>query len=121
MLAHVQERSERRSVRTTRAYTARSAKNVWRHEALALALAGQGDTLLISGTRSAEKPHRVAGVGDRPMTFIVRIIVDEGGAISGVVEQVRTGGKEPIHATEDISRVIAVMVAGERGGRTDVK
>ena len=55
------------------------------------------------------------------MTFIVRIVVDEGGAISGVVEQVRTGRKEPIHATEDISRVIAVMVAGERGGRTDVK
>jgi hypothetical protein len=50
------------------------------------------------------------------MTFIVRVFVDEGGAIRGVVEQVRTGRKEPIHAIEDISRVIAVMVAGERAG-----
>jgi hypothetical protein len=50
------------------------------------------------------------------MTFIVRVFVDEGGAISGVVEQVRTGRKEPIYAIQDISRVIAVMVAGERAG-----
>jgi hypothetical protein len=28
------------------------------------------------------------------MTFIVRIFVDEGGAISGVVEQVTSGRKE---------------------------
>jgi hypothetical protein len=46
------------------------------------------------------------------MSFIVRIFVDEGGAISGVVEQVRTGRKEPVRAVEDISRLIAVMVAG---------
>jgi hypothetical protein len=46
------------------------------------------------------------------MTFIVRIFVDEGGDIRGVVEQVRTGRKEPILAVEDIGRVIAVMVAG---------
>ena len=48
------------------------------------------------------------------MTFIVRIIVDEGGAISGVVEQVRTGRKEPVRAIEDISRIVAVLVAAER-------
>ena len=48
------------------------------------------------------------------MTFIVRIFVNEGGAIRGVVEQVRTGRKESIDAIEDISRVIAVMVAAER-------
>jgi hypothetical protein len=48
------------------------------------------------------------------MTFIVRIVVDEGGAVRGVVEQVRTGRKEPIHAVADVSRVIAVMVAAER-------
>jgi hypothetical protein len=49
------------------------------------------------------------------MTFIVRFFVDEGGgAIRGAVEQVRTGRKEPIHALEDISRVIAVMVAAEQ-------
>jgi hypothetical protein len=48
------------------------------------------------------------------MTFIVRIFVDEGGAISGVVEQVRTGRKESVHAIEDIGRAIAVMVAAEQ-------
>jgi hypothetical protein len=31
-----------------------------------------------------------------------------------VVEQVRTSRDEPIHAIEDVSRVIAVMAAGER-------
>jgi hypothetical protein len=30
------------------------------------------------------------------------------------VEQVRTGRKEPIHGIDDISRVIAAMVAGEK-------
>jgi hypothetical protein len=60
---------------------------------------------------SAAKPHRVAGVASKSMTFIVRIFVDEGGAISGVVEQVRTGRKEPIHAIEDVSCVIAAMAA----------
>ena len=51
------------------------------------------------------------------MTFIVRIFVTEGEAISGVVEQVRTGRKEPIRAVEDISRIIAVMVAAEKPRR----
>jgi acyl-CoA reductase-like NAD-dependent aldehyde dehydrogenase len=48
------------------------------------------------------------------MTFIVRIFVDEGGAISGVVEQVTSGRKESVHAIADVSRVIAVMVTGEK-------
>jgi hypothetical protein len=48
------------------------------------------------------------------MTFIVRIFVDEEGRVSGVVERVRTGWREPIHAVEDIGRVIAVMVSGEK-------
>jgi hypothetical protein len=56
----------------------------------------------------------VAGVADGLMTFIVRIFVAEGGAISGVVEQVRTGRKEPVRAIEDISRIVAVLVAAER-------
>jgi hypothetical protein len=56
----------------------------------------------------------VTGVTSALMTFIVRIFVDEGGAVRGVVERVRTGRKEPIHAAADVSRVIAVMVAAER-------
>jgi hypothetical protein len=63
---------------------------------------------------STAKPRRVPGVAGKPMTFIVRIFVDEGGAISGVVEQVRTGRKESVHAIEDIRRAIAVMVAAEQ-------
>ena len=50
------------------------------------------------------------------VVVIVRIFVDERGDIRGVVEQVRTGRKEPIHAVADVSRVIAVMVAAERPG-----
>jgi DNA polymerase II small subunit/DNA polymerase delta subunit B len=48
------------------------------------------------------------------MTFIVRIFVREDGAITGVVQQVRTGRKEPVRAIEDITRVIAVVVSGEK-------
>jgi len=65
---------------------------------------------------SAAKAPRVPGVAAKLMTFIVRIFVDEGGAISGVVEQVRTGRKESVHAIEDISCVVALMVAAERAG-----
>ena len=56
----------------------------------------------------------MAGVAGGLMTFIVRIFVAEGGVISGVVEQVRTGRKEPVRAIEDISRIVAVLVAAER-------
>jgi hypothetical protein len=63
---------------------------------------------------SAAKAPRVPGVAAKLMTFIVRIFVDEGSAISGVVEQVRTGRKESGHAIEDIRRAIAVMVAAEQ-------
>jgi hypothetical protein len=48
-----------------------------------------------------------------PSTFIVRILPDEAGGVTGVVEQVRTGRKERIQSVADISRVIAAMVAGE--------
>lgn len=44
----------------------------------------------------------------------MRIAPDEKGGIRGVVQQVRTGRKEPIHGIEDIGRVIAVMVSGEQ-------
>jgi hypothetical protein len=64
----------------------------------------------------------LAGVGNRPMTFIVRVFVDEGGgAISGVVEQVRTGRKEPIYAIEDISPCHHGDGRGRTGGRGAVK
>jgi hypothetical protein len=58
------------------------------------------------------------------MTFIVRVFVDEGGAISGVVEQVRTGqnrpeGAHPRHRGHQPCH--RVMVAAERAGGGAVK
>ena len=76
MLTRVQERSERRSGGATRVYTARPGKNVGRHEALVLALAGHGDTILISGTcheRVTVAVDRIALDGQRSA------VIDGGG------------------------------------------
>jgi hypothetical protein len=53
----------------------------------------------------------------RPVTFIIRVRLEEGGSISGMVEQVRTGRKEPVRAIEDVGRIIATIVAAERRAR----
>ena len=54
--------------------------------------------------------------GDKIRTFVVRIARTSTGGVRGVVEQVRTGRKEPIQTVEDISRVIAAIVLGEKEG-----
>lgn len=50
-----------------------------------------------------------AAAPPRRTTFVVRLA--DGGR--GVVEQVRTGRKEPVHGIEDIARAMAAMVFGE--------
>ena len=48
---------------------------------------------------------------DGPITFIVRVSIDEEGDVSAVVERVRTGQKERVHSVDDIGRIIAMMIA----------
>ena len=48
---------------------------------------------------------------DGPITFIVRISIDEEGDVTAVVERVRTGQKERVHRVDNIGRVIARMIA----------
>lgn len=45
-----------------------------------------------------------------PMTFVIRLSVDETGRVTSVVERVRTGEKERVYGFEAISSVIARMV-----------
>ena len=52
-----------------------------------------------------------------PITFIVRISIDEEGDVTAVVERVRTGQKERVHRVEDIGRVIAMMIAARGEAR----
>ena len=54
---------------------------------------------------------------DGPMTFIVRVSIDEEGDVTAVVERVRTGQKERVHSVDNIGRVIAMMIAA-RGDET---
>ena len=51
---------------------------------------------------------------DGPISFIVRISVDEAGAVGGVVERVRTGQKEQVHSVDEIGHVIASMIAEQK-------
>jgi hypothetical protein len=62
--------------------------------------------------RTPGRPARTNG----PMTFIVRIAVEEGGGVVGVVERVRTGQKEQVHSVDEIGRVIASMIAERKAG-----
>jgi hypothetical protein len=44
-----------------------------------------------------------------PITFVVRVLADEGGGVRAVVELVRTGEKHRVDALEAVSSVIAAM------------
>lgn len=49
-------------------------------------------------------------------TLIVRIVQDDAGRLSGVVERVRTGEKVRFHGLETLSRAVAALLAIGTGG-----
>ena len=50
----------------------------------------------------------------RRASFVVRVVQDRRGQVSGVIEQAATGAKEPFTDMGAIGRVIAAMLQGER-------
>jgi len=53
-------------------------------------------------------------------TFIVRLVRDAAGAVTGTVERVRTGRKERADGYADVAALLARMVAAEtRGASVD--
>jgi hypothetical protein len=48
-----------------------------------------------------------------PLTFIVRLRLDDGGAVSGVVERARSGEKQRFHGVAALAEVIAGMAQRE--------
>jgi hypothetical protein len=49
----------------------------------------------------------------QPQTFIVRLTLGDGGALSGVVERVRTGEKQRFHDLAALPELIAGMADRE--------
>jgi len=49
----------------------------------------------------------------RRVTFVVRVVQEDGGRVRAIVERVRTGEKAHASTTEDIGRVIAAMLTQE--------
>jgi hypothetical protein len=49
----------------------------------------------------------------QPLTFIVRLTAGDGGALSGVVERVRSGEKQRFQSGAALAEVIAEMVERE--------
>jgi len=58
--------------------------------------------------------------GPRRSSFVVRIDRDDEGKVSGVIERVRTGEKEPFRGLEAIGGVIARMVEADTGRSPDL-
>ena len=52
--------------------------------------------------------------GFRYVTFVVRVVRDTAGQLTGIVERVRTGEKARFETTEGVGRLIARMVEGDR-------
>ena len=52
-------------------------------------------------------------------SFVVRTLEDERGEISGVIERVATGAKEPFTGLDAISRVVERMLRREREQTTE--
>jgi hypothetical protein len=48
--------------------------------------------------------------------FIVRLVRDPTGRVTGVVERVRTGEKERVAAVEEIGQILAAMLGREEAG-----
>lgn len=48
----------------------------------------------------------------RRASFVVRVVENQVGQVSGIVEQVATGAKEPFTDLEGIGRVIGTMLHG---------
>jgi hypothetical protein len=49
----------------------------------------------------------------QPLTFIVRLTLDDGGVLSGVVERVRSGEKQRFHGVAALGELIAAMAERE--------
>ena len=49
------------------------------------------------------------------VSFVVRLVQDRRGEISGVIERVATGAKEPFSGVEAIGQVMRKMLPGEQG------
>jgi hypothetical protein len=54
------------------------------------------------------------------ISFIVRVVFDSQGNVSGVIERVSTGAKEAFHGVEAIGAVIARMLQSDRTGTRTV-
>jgi hypothetical protein len=48
-----------------------------------------------------------------PLTFVVRLTLGDGGALSGVVERVRNGEKQRFDGVQALAEVIAAMAERE--------
>ena len=59
---------------------------------------------------SESVPTLVPGTNG-PITFIVRVSINQQGDVTAVVQRVRTGQKEPVHSVDGIGRAIATMIA----------
>ena len=59
----------------------------------------------------------------RRASFVVRVVVDRRGRVSGIVELVATGAKEAFTGVEAIGRVITLMLPGatSKGGHDNGK
>lgn len=57
-------------------------------------------------------PHRMEAPS-QPLTFIVRLTLGDGGALSGVVERVRSGEKQRFHGVAALAELIAAMAERE--------
>lgn len=55
------------------------------------------------------------GAATEYVSFVVRLIRNDAGAVSGVVERVKTGEKERFDGVDGVCRVIARMIGDECG------
>jgi hypothetical protein len=51
-------------------------------------------------------------------TFIVRLMRDPAGEVSGVVERVRTGVKHKFEGRDALCQLIQILIASENGGQS---
>ena len=57
-------------------------------------------------------------MGDTPQTstFVIRLVHDSAGGVSGVVERVRTGFKQRFEGREALNRLVEEMLAKDDAG-----
>jgi hypothetical protein len=72
----------------------------------------------LTGISQPPAPNGAMTESPQASTFIIRLVHEPAGGISGVIERVRTGIKHKFEGRDALCQLIQILIANENGGQT---